>query len=407
VRSRTVFFLSGFDPKGAAHYHALYRDEAARQAGAGGLSIETGPRRRLDGGDACWSLSASTPSGPVSTRYHFMRWDDIVRQHWPRRSAELWFEVVRTNLFNLRHGALWRMLASSWPPVLVLVAPFVLLLGVALGLPLLWTLAFWLFSSLGWGVVWSGLAGLIPAGGLLWVARKLEGRLSMSWLMRSYAFNRRQALGQTPELEQRLDQHAATLLQRVRQAQDDEVLLVGHSSGAIMAVAVLARALKLDPALGCHGPRVALLTLGHWIPLLGCLPQAGAFRSELRELGCAREIDWIDFTAPPDGCCFALVDPLVACGVERTGSATDRPKLLSPRFMNMFEPERYRKLRRDKFRVHFQYLMASDKPTGYDYFAITAGDQTLAARFAGQPSITDFTGLRLFKRGPPASRRNG
>jgi pimeloyl-ACP methyl ester carboxylesterase len=397
VRSRTVFFLSGFDPKGAAHYHALYRDEAARQASAGGLSIQTGPRRRLDNGDACWSLSAGTPSGPVTTRYHFMRWDDIVRKHWPRGSAELWFEVVRTNLFNLRHGALWRMLQSAWPP----------LLAVVLGLPLVWAVAFWFLTIQGWGALWSALAGLIPAAGLLWVAHKLEGRLSMSWLMRSYAFNRRQALGQTPELEQRLDQHAATLILHLRQAQDDEVLLVGHSSGAIMAASVLARALKLDPALGSLGPRVALLTLGHWIPLLGCLPQAGAFRSELHALGCARDIDWIDFTAPPDGCCFALVDPLAACGVEREGSATDRPKLLSPRFMNMFEPERYRQLRRDKFRVHFQYLMASEKPAGYDYFAITAGDQQLAARFAAQPSVTDFTGLRLFRRGRLARNRNG
>ena len=208
--------------------------------------------------------------------------------------------------------------------------------------------------------------------------------------------NRRQALGQTPELEARLDQHAQALLNCLAGSKDDELILVGHSSGAIMAVSVMARALRIDPDLGRRGPRVALLTLGQWIPLMGCLPQAQAFRDELRLLGAAPGIDWLDFTAPPDGCCFALTDPLQACGIDRTGALPDRPKLLSPRFMNMFEPQRYAQLRPDKFRVHFQYLMASDKAVEYDYFAITAGNQSLAERFAHRPSVTDFAEFRLF-----------
>ena len=30
VRRRSVFYFSGFDPQGASHYHALYRDEALK-----------------------------------------------------------------------------------------------------------------------------------------------------------------------------------------------------------------------------------------------------------------------------------------------------------------------------------------------------------------------------------------
>ena len=46
VRRRHVFYLSGFDPKGASYYHALYRAEAAQQAEVNGHTIEVSPRHR-------------------------------------------------------------------------------------------------------------------------------------------------------------------------------------------------------------------------------------------------------------------------------------------------------------------------------------------------------------------------
>lgn len=401
VQTRTVFYLSGFDPKGAAHYHALYRDESTRQRAVGGLPIKVEPRQRLPGGDAQWRLSAQTPSGTVHTRYHFLHWDDVVRAHWPRRSARLWWSVWCTTLFNLRHGALWRMLQWRWPPVLALFAPFMLLLSLLLGLPLVMLGLPWWLAGRGAGI-WPGvLATLVATGLVLWLARRLEARFGMAWLMRSYAFNRRQALGEAPDIERRLDEHAATLVAELKAGQADEVLLVGHSSGAMLAVSVLARALRLAPGLASGSPRISLLTLGQCLPMLGCLPQARAFREELREVARAEGVDWLDFTAPPDGCCFALLDPLAACGVAREGVPPDRPKLLSPRFMNMFDAQRYAVLRPDKFRIHFQYLMASEKPVPYDYFAITAGDVRLAERFAAEPGVTHFAGLRLFGLGQP------
>jgi hypothetical protein len=52
----------------------------------------------------------------------------------------------------------------------------------------------------------------------------------------------------------------------------------------------------------------------------------------------------------------------------------------------MFPPHTYRKMRWDKIRLHFQYLMASQLPTSYDFFAITAGPNPLAAHFHEESS---------------------
>ena len=114
----------------------------------------------------------------------------------------------------------------------------------------------------------------------------------------------------------------------------------------------------------------------------------------MARLGAEPALDWVDFTAPADGCCFALTDPLAAAGI--TSTRPNHPKLLSPRFAALFTPSTYRKIRSDRFHLHFQYLMAGELPGDYDYTAITSGPLSLGARFASAESVTDFTQFRLF-----------
>ena len=60
------------------------------------------------------------------------------------------------------------------------------------------------------------------------------------------------------------------------------------------------------------------------------------------------------------------------------------PKVLSAAFSQSLKPETYAARKRAFFKLHFQYLCAFDRPGIYDYFAITAGPQTLEARFGAQ-----------------------
>jgi pimeloyl-ACP methyl ester carboxylesterase len=397
VQRRTVFYVSGFDPKGASHYHAMYREQCALQSALNGLVIEVGPRQRDPTGNWSWTLDTRDGQAEVHTHYEFMRWDDIVRSHWPKSTARLWHDIAVTTIFNLRCASLWRMFKLSWPPAVALFAPFALLCAVIVLLPLLSAVVGGLVFQMSGGVAFAAAGAAITASMLGWLAWKLQARYSMYWLMRSYAFTARQGRNETPDLEARLDLLADRVRARIEQAQDDEVLVVGHSSGAMMAISILARALRRSPESSSgSGPRIALLTLGQWIPLLGLLPGADRFRRELRALASAPALTWIDFSAPPDGCCFALVDPLSGSGVSCEDALPDRPKLLSPRFAAMFGPSEYQALRKDKFRMHFQYLMASAQKTEYDYFAITAGAVTLGERFQALEGVKGYSELRPF-----------
>jgi hypothetical protein len=407
VRQRQVFYVSGFDPKGPAHYHRLYADEAAKAAAVGGYSVRVGKRRKLSEHAAGWSVSYEDVSNaPVDTEVEFLRWDDIVREHWPKHPGVLAWDLLRTTALYLRTGALWTMYKLAWPPVVALVVPVLILLALLAALPLAVVLGIALTAGSG-----SALAGVLSGTALLGaafgLARLAERRLNMQWLLRSYAFTGRQGTHGWPELEQRLDDFARRIVERVREASSadtradpgadtkapcDEVLVVAHSSGSIMAVAALARAIALDPLLTQRGPRVSLMTLGHWLPLLSSLPGASTFRAELDRLARDPALDWVDFTAPPDGCCFALTDPITAAGLAP--ARPNHPRLLSPRFAAMFPPATYAEIKRDRFRLHFQYLMAGELPSDYDYTAITAGPLRLGERHAAMPSVTDFVQFR-------------
>jgi hypothetical protein len=229
--------------------------------------------------------------------------------------------------------------------------------------------------------------------GLGAVARHVESHAHMGWLSRSMASLVRQARGGAPELEARLDEFAHHLARARADGGFDEVLVVGHSSGAMMAMSVVARALRLRgrPQGSPPGSRLALLTLGHCAPVLSGQPGASAFRDDLATLVQAPQVDWVDYGAPPDGCCFPLVDP--SADIAEAGY---RPQLLNPRFAQQFSEDSYRALRADHFRCHFQYLMTGEHETDYDYVAMTAGPLSLAQRHHGRGSVTDFRGFQLW-----------
>jgi hypothetical protein len=400
-----VFFICGFDPQGPAHYHRLYAAEAARQAAVSGYRIEVGSR--VNGGDewSTWGVrwrEASEDAARVETTFEFLRWDDIVREHWPRQRWRVMLGTLASTARQVRNGVLWRILKTSWPAFLVLAMPPLLVLGLA---------GWWGLTLAGAGAAWRW-HGALPAGASLamivalvgasgWGCWRLaawgEAKVQMAWLMRSTRFILAQARGRVPALERRLDEFGRRIAEAWNDATWDEVLVAGHSSGAMLAVSAVARALSSAGEAGAIGRRaLSLLTLGECVPVLSYQPEAVPFRRELALLARSPAVDWVDFTAPPDGCCFALVDPTAVCTDRGTGEAWRAPKRLSPRFAQLFREETYARLRRDKYRCHFQYLMASELPGAYDYFAITAGGLRLLARFAAEPSIEGFREFQMF-----------
>lgn len=402
ITRRCVFYVAGFDPSGPAQHHRLYTQEAAKQAAVSGYTISAGARKNTAEHLAQWSIehrSANPPdSAPIHTDYVFARWDDIVRAHWGKLDS--WAHVLQfaisffaTQWHYLRTGALWAMLRLAWPPVVALVAPLALLLGSA---------CVWLMAvSAVWGsIAWTLGVGTLAGLGLWLLIQRLEAKFHMLWLMRSYMFTRLCAMGRVPAVDERVHVFAAAIAQARASGHYDEVLVVGHSSGCILAASAAARSLPLA-AKSSAAPTapLGLVTLGHCIPLLSSLPAAQGCRDDLRSIAESGAMRWVDFTAPSDGSCFAFVNSIAAAWPSQSESysqSASTPTLLSPRFQTLMSPEQYRSLCKSRFDLHFQYIHAGSIAGEYDFYALTSGPQSLCERFADAHSVTDFTKFRLF-----------
>lgn len=375
VRRRHVFFVSGFDPKGASYYHGLYAAQARLQGEVTGVTYAVGARTRCPNGNTQWTVDAVSAQGATRTTYEYVRWDDIVRSRWPRGALGVLAGSARAYASAIASGPalvkVWKAapktLFSLAYPALFWLA--VLLVAVLAGL----VVAAVARALFGLGGAWPLLAAAVATAGVLVAALRWERRLHTSWLLRIYQFAADWAAGRIEALPPRLDRLADDVRRRLEDPEVDEVLVVGFSVGSMLAVSAAAR---LAP--GQHG-KLSLLTLGHCIPLLGLMPRATSFRAELARLGELPALTWADFSSPTDWGSFALVDPVPLC--LGSGAASLRgPVLASPRFHTLFQPDAYAQIRGDKRRMHLQYLMAAPLPGSYDYFALTAGPVRLAGR---------------------------
>ena len=396
---RLVFFFSGFDPKGATFYHRLFRTGIAQRNAAHDETLALGKRHRIGRWASVWTAlwrGASSALGgrPVTmrTRVHFMRWEDIIQRHWRRTPLTLARDYWNIYARGLGSGALQRIWRAAPRAFRLAMLPLVVC-----------------FSSFAAGLLVFGgllcLTGLMPVslamalglcvGALAW--RLLARRLDCEWLLRLYAFMRQHAVGEMPALEARLSEMAVHLAEaveaRTRQpgaAPLKEVLVVGYSSGSILAAAVLARALpKLNEVVGHRragdSATLAMVTLGQCIPIAAEWPAARGLRNELELLAENPSLTWHDYSAASDRAAFRESPPWPQPALLKGYQA-------SPPFAATSGAASFGSTRRDRRETHLRYLQAPREPGHpgtYDFFALVCGPLTLAEQHAQMKQSAD------------------
>jgi hypothetical protein len=390
VRTRRVLYIPGFDPVPARKYRERYRRGGEDQAAISGYSLTMGPQRTS--GYYGWSVETEIGGDRTEADIEVLVWADIVKDSMGHGIAATYWQLLRTAWAYIGSGVLFRLMRLRKGPVIAALYPVVLLLAqlaVALtcgGVVALAAMALsgWIVgpADFGFSPYFFGRAAvallLVPLTAwavLRWFKRRDPW---LGWyLMHDYAFSASHGGAYPPAQEARMrdfaDRIAGALTEDV-----DEVLVVGHSSGAYMAVSLLADVIRAG-RVPDEGPKLALLTLGHVVPMVSFLPKAGRLRADLAFLSMREEITWLDVTAPGDGCSFALCDPVAVTGVAPEGQRW--PLVISAAFTQTLSPDRQKALKWQLFELHFQYLNAFDRPGDYDYFQITGGPLTLATRY--------------------------
>jgi len=400
VTRRAVFYVPGYDPIHPRRYRELYRTESAAQAAISGYAISlTG---RQGGARYGWDVTGEMDGARAQASVDVLVWSDIVRSSMDTSIPATYLQLLRTAWVYISTGALWRLMRLRKGPVIAALYPVGMLLGqlaiccalvlllIASGEALLMPVLGLAGSLITWAVAAAFFVFLMR-----WFKAK-DGKFFAYYLMHDYAYGAATRGANTPALEARIADFGDAIAEALTSGVD-EVLVVGHSSGAHLGVSVLADLIRAQ-RVPANGPALGFLTLGQVVPMVSFLPDAHRLRADLAYLSTSDALTWVDVTAPGDGCAFALCDPVAVSGVAPEGKRW--PLVFSAAFTQSLSPARWKALRWRFFWLHFQYMCAFDRPRDYDYFRITAGPLTLAARYRDRPpsksritkAVNKFTG---------------
>jgi hypothetical protein len=373
IGRRHVLYVEGYDPQGAEGYHKLFERSLRRFQKNWPIGAKVGALE-IDADDlAHWDIAADGPNWRVHTRYEFLRQEQMIRANM---AQPLWRQVSRALGWMLNYlytGTMFRIWRAS-PRYGLALLHFQMLL------------IYWLAASAlgGWLAAWLAqrMFALPPAVGLLigtavavgcFVAlRPLADKLFVVQINSHWPHLLRFARGEASCFDRCIEAGAQRLVEMASANAADEIVVVGHSGGGVLAPAVVARALQLDPALGNHGPRVVLLTPGSLMPGVGLHRHASRVRAAIHRVAIEPSILWIDVQARADWLNFYNFDPVAGIGVE-AGAARCNPLIWAVRLRKMLMPEFYRKLRWNLFRMHYQFIMANDMRAPYEYMMLVCG----------------------------------
>jgi hypothetical protein len=189
-----------------------------------------------------------------------------------------------------------------------------------------------------------------------------------------------------PGLDERLDRFAREIVTCAKDTSCDEVIVSAHSLGGALIMDVLDRALKLDPELGQHGPKLWLMATGSSLLKVALHPKAKWLREAVARVADAKGIDWIEYQAIVDVISFYKVNPVVAMGLsERRNPIVQKVKI-----RDMLAPETYKRFWGNFFRLHRQWSMGNERRYFYDYYQVICGPAPLARRVANNKLVDCF-----------------
>ena len=373
VYKRCFVQLTGYEPVGAEHSHRRYIREMARFLKAWSLQGHVSPvRLSADGFVANWTVDTSGPNWRVETDFYYFRWDDIVsadmaESDWWRfplgMAAMMEFiltgTVVKYFIIAWRYGGfflypiaflggmLWLSISATRFAVIHVGLPYPLVVAPPL--------AFAVFVALRW-----------TFGRMVYIRYALD----------DWYFARDLVHRVRPEIDARLERFAGEFVRIMRETDADEVIIDGHSLGAPLSIAVVDRALQLDPQLGRNGKPIQIVSTGSSLLKVALHPAARWLREAVGRVANMPAIYWVEYQALVDVINVYKVDPVVALGMPATG----KPIVKIIRIRMMVEEATYKRFHLNFLRIHRQAVMGNERRYFYDYYMLCCGPIALQER---------------------------
>ncbi|MCE7029504.1 hypothetical protein [Jiella avicenniae] len=380
ITRRLVCLFPGFEPlradahvrrfrRGAESAAALFDLTIGLDEPAGGQGPD-GPFAKLNvrlGG-----ASAGNRPWRTNTEIVVFDWGDLILSYAARPFLRRFFSGYVALADFLFTGTVFRYFRVSWRYGLFYLFPIVLLLAaIALGLCLGWLAA---VLAAGLGAWPAALIGLVVAiavlFGLLFLA---NGKLHLLTALDDWAMARDICRRRNAAIRERLRLQAeelARLLAGGATEPGTEVVVAAHSLGAVLAVMALDAALSRPDLAGCQ-PH--LLTVGSSLMKTALHPAARDQRAAVKRLVTERLVPWTDCQGLSDPINFYKSNPATSLGIDEGRT----PRVVRVHFRKLVKPETYKRIKRDFFRLHRQFVLPVERRAPYSFHLLLTGPHPL------------------------------
>jgi hypothetical protein len=357
---KKVIHLGGYDPMEPEAFFARFNRELGRSAGCWAVAGSTRDFH-VEADRATWTSELRGPGWIVLTTHELVRWDDVIKAHRARSTWSRWLGGIVSFLDFVAHGTVWRYLTTAWRYAAFFIYPFALLVAA---FALVKIAVVTVFTALGVGGPVSMLISLAAAliASFLLVRRGHIGHLLDDW-----------------DFARRLIRHADPVIStRLKLASDRlgtippeiDVLVVGHSLGAVLAAELLDETIARHNAARSY----TFVALGSSILKLALHGKAARLRQQLGRINRSGVVRWTDYQSLSDVMNFYKSDPVKVLNLEGPS-----PLVRQVRFSRMLKPDYYRKIKTNFFRLHCQFISGNDMRAPYDYILMTCGPFSVEA----------------------------
>jgi pimeloyl-ACP methyl ester carboxylesterase len=388
IARRHVYHLAGYDPIDAEAQHRRFGRQLDIFRRTWNVSASLSPLEQPDGRHAArWTVNAQGPDWQVEAVHEVWRWDDIVRADFLRplpvrlgKAAVAYADFIAT-------GTMFRYVMANQRYAIFFLFPLLALVLFAAGG---WLGAYVFVAVLGLSGPIAVLAGIGSGIAVFLILLRWPGaRWRVQQLLDDWIFARDYFYGRRPDAEARLDEFAEALVARVRAGGVDEIVIVGHSLGAMFALDVVVRALARDPDLGRHGVPVCVLTIGATIPKFALHPSAHRIRETIARVVAEPSVAWVEYQSRADTISFYRFDPVALKRIA--GDRLDgKPVIRRVQIHDMLTPESFARYRRNVLRLHYQSVMANERRAPYDYYLMVCGPVAFADWTMAPLGFLDF-----------------
>ena len=393
IAKRLVFLFPGFEPMLAKAHMERFRRAGGRAAALWDTALvfrDAEPEAipaTVDGGSCephfpSFHARHSSPDFSTETEIVVLEWGDLILDYATRPSHTRFFDGYAALFEFLATGTAVAYFRTSWRygfffafPLLVLIASLLIGWGVAALLAVL-------LPALDSPIV-SIFVDLLVASGLIALAVKRMHLLTAldDWTMALDLIH-----GRKPAIEARIKAQAREIGERASASDADEIVVAAHSLGASFGVRALSKALQ-DGAVPTRPIRI--LTVGSSLLKTALHPAAGTQRESVRHLVVDRSLAWIDCQGLSDPINFYKSNPATSLGIVDGRT----PDVIRVHFKRMVTPQTYKRIKRNFFRLHRQFVLAVERRCPYSFHMLLTGPSPL----------TDFARDKTVDR-PPLAR---